>query len=83
MTVQPPSNRADHRHHPHASKRARSCRKLRYPATPVQAGGDLTVPFAAALLFVFGLATLVVIKTTGGSIAISMARLTVTVSAPQ
>ena len=31
MTVQPPSNRADHRHRPHASKRARSCRKLLYP----------------------------------------------------
>lgn len=31
MTVQPPSNRADHRHRPHAGKRACSCRKLRYP----------------------------------------------------
>ena len=34
MTLQPPSNRADHRHHRHprqACKRARSCRKLRYP----------------------------------------------------
>jgi hypothetical protein len=30
--------------------------------TPVQEGGDLTVPIAIALLFVFGLATLVVIK---------------------
>jgi hypothetical protein len=31
MTFQPPSNRADHRHPRHAYKRARSCRKLRYP----------------------------------------------------
>ena len=34
MTFQPPSNRADHRYHRHsrhACKRARSCRKLRYP----------------------------------------------------
>lgn len=47
----------------------------------VQEGGDLTVPIVAALLF--GLATLVVISTTGGSIAVSMTGLTVTVSAPQ
>jgi hypothetical protein len=50
--------------------------------TPVQGGGgDLTVPLAAALLF--GLATLVVLSTTGGSIALSATGLTVTVNAPQ
>jgi hypothetical protein len=31
MTVPPPSKRADHRHRPHVSRRAWSCRKLRYP----------------------------------------------------
>lgn len=46
-----------------------------------EGGRDLMVPIAAALLF--GLATLAVIKTTGGSIALSMTRLTVTVNAPQ
>jgi hypothetical protein len=30
MTVQRRNNRADHRHSPHAGKRARSCWKLRY-----------------------------------------------------
>jgi|NGEPerStandDraft_8_1074529.scaffolds.fasta_scaffold62521_1 hypothetical protein len=50
--------------------------------TPVQGGGDLTVPIVAAALL-FGLATLVVISTTGGSIAVSMTGLTVTVNAPQ
>jgi hypothetical protein len=50
--------------------------------TPVQGGGsDLTVPIAAALLF--GLATLMVLSTTGGSIALSTTGLTVTVNAPQ
>ena len=48
--------------------------------TPVQEGGDLTVPIAVALLFVFGLATLAVITTNGGSIAFSMAELTATVN---
>lgn len=43
--------------------------------------GDLTVPIVAALLF--GLATLVVISTTGGSIAVSMTGLSVTVNAPK
>jgi hypothetical protein len=51
--------------------------------TPVQEGGDLTVPIAIALLFVFGLATLVVIQANGGSIAVSMEGLTATVNAPQ
>jgi hypothetical protein len=53
--------------------------------TPVQEGGDLTVPIAIALLFVFGLATLVVIKANGGLIAVSMEGLTATVNvnAPQ
>jgi hypothetical protein len=49
--------------------------------TLVPEGGDLTVPIAAALLF--GLAVLVVISTTGGSIAVSMTGLTVTVNAPR
>jgi len=50
--------------------------------TPVhEAGGGLTVPIAAALLF--GLATLVVLSTRGGSIAVSMTGLTVSVNAPQ
>lgn len=48
---------------------------------PVQERGDLTVPIVAALLF--GLASLVVISTTGGSIAVSMTGLTVTVNAFQ
>jgi hypothetical protein len=48
---------------------------------PVQEGGDLTVPIAAALLF--GLATLVILSTRGGSIAVSMTGLTVSVNAPQ
>jgi hypothetical protein len=48
--------------------------------TPVPASGDLTVQIGAALLF--GLATLVVISTTGGSIAVSMTGLIVTVNAP-
>lgn len=47
----------------------------------VRQGGDLTVPVVAALLL-FGLATLVVISTTGGSIAVSMTGLTVSVNAP-
>ena len=47
----------------------------------VREGGDLTVPVVASLLF-FGLATLVVISTTGGSIAVSMTGLTVSVNAP-
>jgi hypothetical protein len=44
--------------------------------------GDLTVPLMAALLL-FGLATLAVISTTGGTIAVSMTGLTVSVNAPQ
>jgi hypothetical protein len=50
--------------------------------TPVQDGSNLTVPIVAAALL-FGLATLVVISATGGSIAVSMTGLTVTVSAPR
>ena len=42
--------------------------------TPVQGGGDLMVPIAAALLF--GLATLVILSIRGGSIAVSMTALT-------
>ena len=49
--------------------------------TSVQGGGDLTVLIAAGLLF--GLATLVVLSTKGGSIAVSMTGLTVSVNAPQ
>ena len=49
--------------------------------TPVQGGGALTVPIAAALLI--GLATLVVLSTRGGSIAVSTTGLTVSVNAPQ
>ena len=48
----------------------------------VREGGDLTVPVVAALLL-FGLATLVVISTTGGSIAVTTTGLTVSVNAPQ
>jgi hypothetical protein len=47
---------------------------------PVQRRSDLTVPITAALLF--GLATLVVPSIRGGSIAVSMTGLTVSVNAP-
>jgi hypothetical protein len=50
--------------------------------TPVQGGSYLMVPIAAAALL-FGLATLVVLSTRGGSIAVSMTGLTVSVNAPQ
>jgi hypothetical protein len=49
--------------------------------TPVQGGGDLMVPIAAVLLF--GFATLVILSTRGGSIAVSKTGLTVSVNAPQ
>lgn len=48
---------------------------------PVQGTSDLKVPITAALLF--GLATLVVLSIRGGSIAVSMTGLTVSVNAPQ
>jgi hypothetical protein len=52
-----------------------------FTAAPVQQRGDLTVPIVAALFF--GLATLVVLSKTGGSIAVSMTELTVIVNGSQ
>jgi hypothetical protein len=49
-----------------------------FPHALAQERGDLTLPITAALIF--GLATLAVISTTGGSIAFSMTALTVTVN---